>query len=263
LGCHVRKTASVKNSTGLYLTIVFKEPIMNHRFSGRTAAFPLAATALATAALCLTIGAIASSALAEDSPFAVGVSLGTQGIGLTGQYKFSDYVVGRADLDSFTFQKNFTSDNITYDGHVKFSNLGVAADFHPMKSDLYLRLGIDSGTRDVNMTSTPSSNTVIGGTSYTPSQIGTITTKVAFPKSSTLVGIGTDGSLYKDAGFHVGTFFGLQLSSAPATTMSATGLLATDPTFQANLAKEKTSVQDSVKDFKTYPVFKITANYRY
>ena len=50
---------------------------------------------------------------------------------------------------------------------------------------------------------------------------------------------------------------------SPTANLSATGPIASDPGFQADLAKEENNLQDDLDNFEYYPVISIGFNYRF
>ena len=56
---------------------------------------------------------------------------------------------------------------------------------------------------------------------------------------------------------------GVVFQGSPDADLTATGPLASDPTFLAELAKEEQQLQDEVDDYEYYPVVSIGVTYKF
>ncbi|MGA9658578.1 MAG: hypothetical protein WBQ60_05730, partial [Asticcacaulis sp.] len=151
-------------------------------------------------AVTLACFACQAQAQAQDNGqrFALGVQAGTLGFGATAQYKALDRLVLHADLNTLDVDKTFSSDDdLDYGGSLKLSSVSIAADLHPLNNSFFLSAGFASGTKDATLKTTPASSQEIGDDVYTPEEIGTLTGKVSFPESSTVLGLGYDSTFYK------------------------------------------------------------------
>jgi hypothetical protein len=57
--------------------------------------------------------------------------------------------------------------------------------------------------------------------------------------------------------------FGVLLQGDPKVSVTADGLLATDPTFLANLETERSQLADEVDVLKAYPVVSLGVNFNF
>src|SRR5690606_15947476 len=73
-------------------------------------------------------------------------------------------------------------------------------------------------------------------------------------------GIGFDFGLFGKVGLNLD--LGVLFQGAPAVALSADGLLANDPDFQASLAAEQAELEDEVDDYKAYPVASLTLTFQ-
>jgi hypothetical protein len=87
---------------------------------------------ITVAAAALTL-AFTSHAAAQTSSVAVGLNLGTPGVGAQVQLRATDSVVLRADADWLNLSHDKSYSGVDYDGKAKATTGGVFADWHPAK----------------------------------------------------------------------------------------------------------------------------------
>ena len=104
----------------------------------------------------------------------------------------------------------------------------------------------------------------IGGQTYTPAQVGTLTGKLDFRKISPYLGLGWGNAVGTDKKWGLALDLGLVLSGSPNVDLSTTGgLLTSDAAFQADLAREEAQLKDDISFFKYYPALSIGVSYRF
>jgi hypothetical protein len=206
---------------------------------------------------------VASVAVAQAAPEGghVAISAGTLGIGPEVGYRFGTFGV-RGSATFFSFSKDVDSDDINYDGKLKLKSYGASVDIYPSSGGFRISPGARISRNRVELVATPTAAVEIGGTTYTPAQVGTISGEVRGKNfSPTLtVGYGNDGG----TGFYFGADAGALFQGSPRVRqLKTTGLLATDATFQANLLKERQSIEHDIGRFKVYPILQLALGYRF
>lgn len=210
----------------------------------------------------IALGLGFGAAQAEQNS-AVSLKVGTTGFGVAYQYQINDQFVAGIDYNTLTNDQNIEADGIDYNSDLKFNVLTASAKWHPLKNGWYGTLGLGTGERDIALSAKVSSNTTIGNNTYTPAQIGTLTSKVSFPKSNTLIGFGYDNAFYTDSMFRYGLLFGVQMSSSPKVAISSDGLLSTNPSYLNDVNIEAENLAEDLKEFKVYPVLQAKISYRF
>lgn len=99
-------------------------------------------------------------------------------------------------------------------------------------------------------------NVEIGGGSYTPQQVGTLTGVFEAAKLAPYGGIGF-GKAPRTRGLGFVMDLGVAFHGRPSVHLSADGPFASDPVFQTNLAEEEENITDDAKSFRFYPVASI------
>ena len=106
---------------------------------------------------------------------------------------------------------------------------------------------------------TPTFN--IGGTTYTATEVGTLTADTTWDSTSPYVGAGFDFELFGKVGL---TFdFGVLWQGDPTVSLSATGTLAAAQSFLDNLEIEQSELADEVDVLKAYPVISLGFNFNF
>jgi hypothetical protein len=213
------------------------------------------AAAVAAAAL---LGAGAASAQQTS----VGVSAGTPGLGLEFGYDFSDAVGLRANGNWFSMSKDVESDGINYDGKLKLRSLGVLGDFYPFESGFRATGGVYYNDNHVNLVATPSGTVTIGGTPYTPAQIGSLTGAADFNEFTPYAGLGYTSNR-GEAGLSFVFDAGVMFQGRPEITLAGTGPITSSPTFQAYLERERQQIADDLKWTRFYPAVRLGVAYRF
>jgi hypothetical protein len=201
---------------------------------------------------------MASSPVAAGDRVGVGVKAGTLGLGVDLTGRITDWFSIRGSYSKRDFSTSHETSGIEYDDDIALGAYGVMLDFHPFKGNFRLTAGYMRNRTGVDVTSTPTQDTKIGDTTYTPAEIGTLTGAIGFKQDVPYFGIGY-GSAAKgphrvkfllDAGV-------LSQGSAQVTLTSNTGLVS-----QADLDKEIQQIEDDIKNYKLYPVLSLGISFR-
>lgn len=221
--------------------------------------------ALSAAAMTVALsGALtATSAAAQDSPVAVDVHGGTTGIGIGARYRLNDTFVLRADYDVLKHSDDFSSDDVDYNGELDFKPFTVAVDVHPFRNAFFVSAGYATGDRKVNLDARPTGITNIGGVPFTPEQIGTLRATGDMGNGAPFVGLGFDNSFTSQGRLSFRVLAGAIIGDDPKVSLTSDGTLASDPIYQEALERERQSLQNDVKDAKTWPVLQLGVSLRF
>ena len=92
-----------------------------------------------------------------------------------------------------------------------------------------------------------------GGNTYTSAEVGTLTGVFSLSSFMPYVGIGFGNPIGKRIGF--GLDLGVGFGSVPGVDLSASGPIASDATFQADLNDREAEIQNDIPTLlKYYPV---------
>jgi hypothetical protein len=96
----------------------------------------------------------------------------------------------------------------------------------------------------------------IGNQTYTADQVGTLSGVFDTSETAPYAGIGL-GKVGGRKGMSFMLDLGVAFQGAPAVNLSATGPIASQPAFQANLAQEETNIEEDARPFRFYPVLSL------
>ena len=201
---------------------------------------------IALAGMCL----LPAAAWAGDN--AIGIKAGALGLGVEYTRNLSDRWAIRGGINGSQLSFDGDESGIHYQFDFVWDSLAVGVDLHPFKSPFRLSAGILRNNNGLNGNSRPTSNVTIGDTSYTPAQVGVLTTAVDFKQTAPFLGLGWDWSRKKR---HFGMSFdiGVLDQGSPRVTLRGSGTLFGDPAFQQDITDEQTQLRDSLSDLDLLP----------
>jgi hypothetical protein len=192
---------------------------------------------------------------------AVAGRAGLLGLGLEYSYGINDRVGVRGMLYGSGLSFDATESGIDYDFDLDWDSLGVAVDFHPFAGPFRLSAGLLSNDNSLRASSTPAENVVIGDTSYTPDEIGSLDADIGFDGTAPMLGIGWDWSKSKRFGFTLD--LGLVKQGAPNVALSANGGLVEDAAFEADLEAEEAELREALDDLDLVPFVSLGMSFRF
>lgn len=210
------------------------------------------------------VGAPAAAQDGDDAPphITAGITGGTLGVGPEVGVRISPSIGVRASASFLNLSHDFDVDDIDYNGKAKLESYGAVLDVYPFKSGLRISGGFRIDKNRVRVTSTPTSNVTVGDLTFTPAQIGTLSTDIDTREFVPLATVGYAGGLTRGVKFGIDA--GVMFQGSPRVkSLTSTGTLASDPTFQTELAKERVRLNDKVDDYKLYPVVQLSLFYAF
>lgn len=205
--------------------------------------------------------AVGGSLLATGCLSMPGVGVGIAGgtTGLSAEVKANplptSMLLLRGSYNYAEFSGDVESDDVNYDGDFTLSNLGAFADIAPFGGPFYLSGGAYIGDKSADLLGTPTTNVEIGGTSFTPAEVGSLVGKAEFNDVAPYVGVAFDNFAYSIGGWSFNARAGVMfIGSADVSLVSANGLLSSDPALLNELNDEVEALEEEAKDYKYYPV---------
>ena len=200
---------------------------------------------------------------AANAGFGVGVKAGTLGLGLEGRWEPIPWLDVRAGVNQFDYDDTGTHAGLGYDGTLALDNYFVTGNLKFPASPMRLTVGAYSNGNELQLVSEPfGGGTInIGGSNFTPADIGTLRSTTSFDDVAPYIGIGFDFELFGKAGLNLD--FGVLWQGDPAVAMTADGLAASQPAFQAALEAERLELEDDMSDYKAWPVISIGFVYNF
>lgn len=193
----------------------------------------------------------------------IGIKASLLGAGLELERSFSDMFSARVGINYFPYDYSATEDDIDYDFELDLMSLGIFLDWHPFKGSFRLTGGLMYNSNSLDSTAESAATYEIGDQVYTGSEVGTLNGEIDFNDFAPYVGLGWNTAFGKDRKWGFICEFGVMFQGSPTADLSAIGPIATDTSFQAELAKEEDNLQDDLDNFEFYPNISIGFNYRF
>ena len=196
--------------------------------------------------------------------FAVGVKVGTLGLGADLSLPIvPDRINLRLSGNYLNYSYDGTANDIDYTFTLDFKTAMLLADWHPFANNFRISAGLLRNDSKVELDGTPTDEVKIGDHDYPPELVGTLTGQLDFKDVAPYVGIGFGNAIgpYQqtwnfvfDLGVIIQTFDATLQSDSP---------LSGDPTFQEDIKKQEKDLQDSLDQFKIYPVLQFGVAYHF
>ncbi len=217
------------------------------------------------AILLLILSVLLSSGMgcADSGGLAISGKVGTLGLGGELTTGITSNINTRVGINALDLDFEAEPDNIEYDVGLDLYSFSALLDWHVFNDSFRVSGGLLVNKNELDVYARPTTPQEIGGTSYTPAEMGTLSGDVDFKDIAPYVGIGWGNALDRSQRWGFTCDFGVAYTRSPHVSLSANGLLASDPAFQAALAREKDDIEDELKAFKFYPVISLGFFYRF
>ena len=129
-------------------------------------------------ALLAATSVLSNQALAEDQ--ALGARIGMLGFAVEYTYTLSDRIGLRGSINGAGYGFDAEESGIDYAFDLNWDSLSVGVDFHPTRGPLRLSLGLLKNDNSLSAQSRLAGNVDIGGTIYTPAEVGTLRGEIGF-----------------------------------------------------------------------------------
>lgn len=213
-----------------------------------------------TALLAAALFACAGSANADDN-FWLGVKAGTLGIGVEGTWRPIDWMDLRLGANQYEYTDSGSFSGINYDGTLELSTYYLSANLRFPLSPFRISIGAYSNNNAVKFISVDAPTFIVGGSTWTASEVGTLRSETSWDSTSPYVGAGFDFELFGKVGL---TFdFGVLLQGDPTVSLSSDGSAAVTQLFMDALEAERSELEDDLDALKAYPVLSLGFNFNF
>ena len=215
---------------------------------------------LAVAAISLVSGL--SAARADGPAITFGPQISTLGLGGEAGVRLNDFVGQRGGGNYFTvdFDNNVNSTNYAFE--LDLASAGGVVDLHPFGGGFRVSGGVRWNGNNASLRATPNGTILIGDTTFTAAQAGSLSGDLDFEAFVPLASVGYQGSFFADRvqlSFDLGVLF----QGDPNVTLNASGTLANDPTLLAQLRQEENKIEDELNILGFYPIAALTLTFRF
>ncbi len=198
----------------------------------------------------------------QSNPYAVSGRISTLGLGVELSRTIASTGAVRLGLNGADYSFDDTTSGVDYDVELDWSSVSLMFDWHPRSQGFRLSAGVLSNANQVLALGKGSSTYDIGGQTFNASDVGTLAAKVEFNEFAPMLSLGWDNA-FSDNRVGVSMGVGLVFQGTPEVALTASGVLATDPLFQQELARELADFEADVEDFELYPVASLGLSLRF
>jgi hypothetical protein len=193
------------------------------------------------------------AAPAAGQGIAVAGRAGTLGVGGEVSVGLSRHLGVRAGVFAQPWEPSHTFDDISWTLDLASPSWVGLVDLYPMGGGFRLSGGFVRFTADHEVRARLNAPVEIGNQTYSPDLIGTLSGVFETKDTSPYAGIGF-GRLGGRSGLGFTFDLGVAFHGEPGVRLNATGPIASQPEFQANLAIEERNLEDDARPFRFYPV---------
>ena len=208
------------------------------------------------------------SCAANAADIGLTASIGTTGAGLHASYPIESNLNARVGFNYLNYDYSGTASNADYNFKMKLRTFDVLADWFPMDNGFRVSGGLvyDGNKIDVDMKAKDGAQYVINGTSYSAAQAGTVNGSVDFKKIAPYLGIGWGNAVAKEKGWGFSADLGVMFQGSPKSTLTNSGCQASAALctqLASDVAAERVNLDNKLNDYKSYPVLRVGASYRF
>ncbi len=203
---------------------------------------------------------LAGNAAAEDNIW-LGAKAGTLGLGVEATWRPIDWVDLRVGANLYDFSDSGSEAGIGYDADLNLETYYLTANLRFPLSPFRLTVGMFQDANQIDLVSTDAPSFDIGGTTFTPADVGTLSATVDYGGTVPYLGLGFDFELVNRLGLTLD--LGVLWQGDPEVTLAADGLLSNDPTFLSLLDAERDELSDEFDSYKAYPVISLGLNFNF
>lgn len=211
--------------------------------------------------------AVLSNYAHAEAGVAVGINLGTQGIGIESRVSIMESLYGRLGVNYTSFTKGVNNGGgLNYKVKRKFLTVPLILDYHPVvDSGFRLSAGVAYNNHQFTGCVSPVNNVTLSGHTYTPSEIGSVKTKLTLGnKIAPILSIGYDSSLVNDSNWSFNAELGAMYYGKAKLKISASGLSGQDGQLIDDLNRDANKRFDKIKKYlKWYPILSIGMKYKF
>ena len=217
---------------------------------------------LTSATFTLAALAMTGTATANDN-FWIGLKAGTLGYGAEASWRPIEWLDFRAGGSVFDYDDSGAQAGVNYDATLRLSTYYLTTNFHFPLSPFRLTAGAYKNNNEVRMVSQDMTLYLLGDNvvPYAPDEVGTLRSITSFDSVSPYLGAGFDFDILDRLGLSLD--FGVLWQGDPIVTLTADGLLASDPGLLADLEVERQQLENEVDDLKAYPVVSVGFNFNF
>lgn len=208
------------------------------------------------------VWAFAFSVPGARADIGINPRLGTLGYGIELSAGVNDKLSVGLGFNNVSRTRQDNTDGVDYQFDLRLRSAELLANYHPMGGAFRLRAGVLLNRNEFELTGKPGGTGTydFNGVTYTAAQVGSLTGKLSFNKTSPYLGLGWGNR--PNGSWGVTFDLGAVYQGKPKLGLEATGAAA-DPTLAADLEAERQQAEDDLSSFKWWPVIQLGMYFRF
>jgi hypothetical protein len=204
-----------------------------------------------------------SSPTAVLADTSLGIRAGTLGGGVELSHAFSRRTGVRLNVDSYNLTQTDTHDSIQYDMKLKLQTASLLGDWFPFAGNFRISAGAMFNGNKFTLKGQPTGGAyTINGVTYQAAEVGSFDAQVDFKKVAPYFGIGYGRPI--NSGLSLIFDLGVMFQGSPHSKIDATcGTTLQCTQLQSDAAAEQAKLDDSLRNFKYYPVVSLGLAYTF
>lgn len=191
-----------------------------------------------------------------DKTFGIGAKAGTLGIGVEGTWRALPWIDLRLGMNRYDYDDSGFYAGVPYDGTLALDTYYGTANFRFPLSPFRVTAGLYQNGNELQLQSqAPAGTYNIGGIEFDAADVGTLSSVSSFDGTAPYLGVGYDFTVLGRVGLNLD--FGVLWQGEADVSLTADGVLASDPIFQDALEVERQELEDEVSDYKAWPVISL------
>ncbi len=203
----------------------------------------------------LLLGLVMAGSVSADDKLWLGFKAGTLGLGLEATWRPLPWFDIRAGGNAYDYDDDGSKAGVNYNATLQLETFYATANFRFPLSPFRVTAGAYSNGNEFQMVSMDSPSFDIGGGNYTQADVGTLRSTTYFEDVAPYLGFGFDFKVFGKVGLNLD--LGVLWQGEPSVTLTADGLLASDPTFMAELEAERLQLEAEFDNYKAFPVLSL------
>lgn len=196
-----------------------------------------------------------------DQKFSINPTVGTLGTGLEASYRFAEKAALRGAYRQFSYDGDYEIEGEDFNVDLDLNTTGLMFDFYPTGESLRFTAGLLHNRSEASISGSYNGSFDFNGTTFTAPDATNLNGTVTYPDVAPVLSVGWNKHIGKN--FALTAELGAMFMGGGDLSLSASGGVSGDPTFQAELEAERASLQDDISKIKVYPVIQVGAAFRF
>lgn len=214
----------------------------------------------------LSLAGLSNAAIAAPGDVALGLKVGTLGVGVELTMEAVENVNVRFGGNYFKVSREIDVEDNAYDMDLKLNTYTAMADWYVTDSSFRITAGAFINENGLTGTSLASNTYDIGSNTYTNTEVGVLTADADFKTVAPYLGIGWGNPLADDSDWSFMVDLGVIFAGKPRLDiMSTGGTLSNNALLLTDIEEAERDFRDSdeIGYLKYYPVISVGLNYRF